>query len=67
VRHLIDRFGELWCIHTHASVMWPFRGRYRCSVCLREYRVRFEDPNDPDTAAETRAAAFTDAVAMGKA
>ena len=42
MKHLLDELGKLWCIHMHVDMMWPFRGRYHCRVCRREYRVAFE-------------------------
>jgi hypothetical protein len=42
MKRMIDRFEQLWCRSMHAQAMWPFRGRYRCQVCLREYPVTFE-------------------------
>ena len=39
---LLDRIEELWCVHMHTATMWPFKGRYQCGVCLREFPVGFE-------------------------
>ncbi len=65
MRRLIDRIEELWCIHMHGSVTWPFRGRYRCSVCFREYPVRFESLMGGDSG--IRAGSFPSAIVMEKA
>ena len=46
MKRILDQIEELWCIHMHAGVMWPFRGRYQCRTCLREYPVRFETEGD---------------------
>jgi hypothetical protein len=42
MKRLVEKIGEFWCIHVHQSAMWPVKGKYRCSVCLREYAVVFE-------------------------
>jgi len=34
-----SRAGETWCAVMHRSPMWPFRGYYRCSICLRTHPV----------------------------
>ena len=39
-----DRISELWCRRMHSRAMWPFRGRYVCRQCLREYTVTWEGP-----------------------
>jgi len=33
------RAGRLWCSFMHAAPMWPSRGYYRCSICLRIFPV----------------------------
>jgi hypothetical protein len=43
MRNLVERIEKLWCENMHDSVMWPIHGRYRCSKCLREYAVEFEE------------------------
>ena len=35
--------GRLWCTVMHRKAMWPLRGSYRCSTCLRSYPVRWAD------------------------
>ena len=35
------RAGRLWCTVMHGKSMWPSRGYYRCSICLRTYPVRW--------------------------
>jgi len=47
MRRLLDSLRELWCVNVHRSAMWPMHGRYRCAVCLREYRVVFEGSPEP--------------------
>ena len=42
MRQRMDQLKQLWCRQMHAGAMWPFRGQYRCRVCLREYPVAFE-------------------------
>ena len=42
MKRLWQRIEEFWCINMHSGVMWPYRGRYQCRVCLREYPVPFE-------------------------
>jgi hypothetical protein len=38
---LWSRAGRLWCTMMHGKSMWPMRGYYRCSVCLRSYPVQW--------------------------
>jgi len=42
MRRLLNQIEKFWCVAVHNDVMWPFRGRYRCRVCNREYVVGFE-------------------------
>jgi len=39
LRAFWNRIGGLWCNLMHSEPMWPSRGYYRCSTCLREYPV----------------------------
>lgn len=39
IKSFWNRAGTLWCTLMHASPMWPSRGYYRCSICLRTYPV----------------------------
>lgn len=36
---LLERIRRFWCLYMHTGITWPFRGHYRCRVCLREYPV----------------------------
>ncbi len=38
-----EALARLWCSLVHAGRMWPIHGIYRCSECLREYPVPWED------------------------
>lgn len=29
--------GRWWCMLAHSSPMLPFRGKWICRICLREY------------------------------
>jgi hypothetical protein len=42
MKKLIERVEEFWCVNMHGKPMWPYRGRYVCRVCHREFPVRFE-------------------------
>jgi hypothetical protein len=39
IKSFWDRAGRRWCTLMHRAPMWPTRGHYRCSVCLRQYPV----------------------------
>jgi hypothetical protein len=39
---VLDQFGRIWCNLFHPNLMWPIHGHYRCSQCLREYPVQWE-------------------------
>jgi hypothetical protein len=41
MRKILQQVQKFWCINMHGELMWPFRGRYMCRVCLREYPVPF--------------------------
>jgi hypothetical protein len=47
MRNLLERIERTWCETTHGQVMWPIHGHYRCSTCLREYSVGFEQAEQP--------------------
>jgi len=43
MKKMLEWIEEFWCVNMHNSeVMWPYRGRYQCRVCHREYPVSFE-------------------------
>jgi hypothetical protein len=42
MRELVNTAERIWCETMHDRVMWPIHGRYRCSTCLREYKVAFD-------------------------
>lgn len=39
MKSFLSRAGRLWCSLMHHAPMWPMRGYYRCSICLRTYPV----------------------------
>ena len=39
---LFGRLGALWCRAFHTKAMWPIKGKYICSSCLRETPVSWE-------------------------
>ena len=54
MKRFLEEAGRIWCIHMHTGVMWPFRGRYRCRTCLREYPVPFEPRRETQSDARPR-------------
>jgi hypothetical protein len=54
MKRILDRVEELWCMSVHSQTMWPYKGRYQCGVCLREYPVPFEQPFVAKPRCETR-------------
>jgi len=65
MKQLLGQLGELWCTTMHTSVMWPFRGKYQCGICHREYAVPFEEVADGEPA--QRQALFTRTVLLRRA
>jgi len=39
MKSFLSRAGRLWCSLMHQAPMWPMRGYYRCSICMRTYPV----------------------------
>lgn len=40
----LETLSRFWCRATHRQPMWPVNGMYRCSQCLRTYRVPWDIP-----------------------
>ncbi len=43
MKRLTSKLTAAWCRVFHPAPMWPVNGQYRCPVCLRSYRVPWED------------------------
>lgn len=42
VNSFVSAVGASWCQLMHPDPMWPVNGQYQCRVCLRKYRVAWE-------------------------
>ena len=49
---MIDRIGRFFCRKFHHRISRVIHGRYRCWVCLREYKVDWD--RDGRVSAEIR-------------
>jgi hypothetical protein len=47
MKELLNKVETIWCETMHDRVMWPIHGHYRCSTCLREYPVAFDESEAP--------------------